>query len=71
METLSDHKYICWEVSALPEETQPIRRRGGETSLFLCWALGRLDGDVLMAALSAIAWEAIPPRPCDVEGEAV
>jgi len=68
-ETLSDHRYIRWNVSDPSLGNQPRHRSG--TPLPPRWALKRLDEDALMAAASAKALEEIPKlSPCDVDGEA-
>ncbi|KMQ86470.1 reverse transcriptase [Lasius niger] len=72
-ETLSDHRYIRWDVSDPSLGRQPRHPSGGArggTPLPPRWALKRLDEDTLMAAASAKAMEEPEPGPCDdVEGE--
>ncbi|XP_025271039.1 uncharacterized protein LOC105254350 [Camponotus floridanus] len=70
-ETLSDHRYIRWDVSdpALGNQPRPPGR-GGAPPLPR-WALKCLVEDALMAAASVKALEEMPgPDACDVNGEA-
>ncbi|GAB1860716.1 Endonuclease/exonuclease/phosphatase domain-containing protein [Camponotus japonicus] len=69
-ETLSDHRYIRWDISdpSLGNQPRPHGRRG--TPLPPRWALKRSAADALMAAASAKALEDVPePDACDVNRE--
>jgi len=54
VETLSDHRYIRFDVSASTEVTRPRCPRG--TPLPSRWTLRRLNKDALMAASVVAAW---------------
>ena len=66
-ETLSDHRYIRFEVSSSPEAPDARRpTRGAPTSPR--WVLGSLDTEVLEEAALVKAWLA-PAEPVEVEDE--
>jgi len=59
-ETLSDHRYIRWDISDPSLGNQPRPHGRGGTPLPPRWALKRLAEDALMAAASAKALEDVP-----------
>lgn len=66
VETLSDHRYIRFSVSA-----QSPRAGQADASEFgPRWALSRMDEEVLLEAAEAQAWLPIPPSPIDIDQEA-
>lgn len=68
-ETLSDHRYIRWDVSDPSLGNQPRPNGTGGTPMQPRWALKRLDENAFMAAASAKALKTPEPGPCDVDGE--
>ncbi|XP_025261901.1 uncharacterized protein LOC112637121 [Camponotus floridanus] len=70
-ETLSNHRYIRWDISDPALGNQPRPPGRGGASPHPRWALKRLVEDALMAAASVKALEEMPgPDACDVNGEA-
>ncbi|XP_053992092.1 uncharacterized protein LOC128883598 [Hylaeus volcanicus] len=68
VETLSDHLYILFDISA-DQHGRPARRPAGRQPSRR-WELGRLDEDALMAAALAMSWAETQPEPVDdVEAE--
>ena len=63
-ETLSDHRYIRFDVS-VPNPT-PLRRRAGDTPR---WSIRKMDEDALKAAAVALTWAMQEERRC-VDDEA-
>ncbi|XP_025267607.1 uncharacterized protein LOC105250072 [Camponotus floridanus] len=69
-ETLSDHRYIRWNISDPALGHQPLPPGRGGATPPPRWALKRLAEDALMAAASAKSLEPIPePDACDIERE--
>jgi hypothetical protein len=68
VETLSDHRYIRFEVSTLPTTprgpSRPLRGDGPR------WSLKRLDRDLMVEAALVQAWLPGPGGPMDVNAEA-
>ena len=67
VETLSDHRYIRFDVSALPTSPGPHRGRGGDGPR---WALKHLNKEVLTEAALVQSWLPTSGEPVDVEEEA-
>ena len=58
VETLSDHRYIRFEISTSAVIPRPPRPRS--TAPSPRWALKRLDQDALVAASIVVAWPVSP-----------
>lgn len=69
VETLSDHRYIRFSVSAQtsvgPVQAAPVGVGDGPR-----WALKRLDGEALLEASIVKAWLDSPGRPTNIDDEA-
>ncbi|CAK9820186.1 Putative 115 kDa protein in type-1 retrotransposable element R1DM [Anthophora quadrimaculata] len=65
METLSDHRYIVYNVSSAAEQSEAPRPRCRGEALPPRWALKRLDEDALMAAVHVADWSSARTSPID------
>lgn len=70
-ETLSDHRYIRFDLSARSAvaDVHGDHPRGASRS-FPKWALKRLNKELLMEASTVAAWAPMRPHPVEVEDEA-
>ena len=68
VETLSDHRYIRFGVSALPNSPpSPVRSRRGDGPR---WAVKHLDRELLAEAALVQSWLPTSTEPVDVDAEA-
>ncbi|XP_049871151.1 uncharacterized protein LOC126370360 [Pectinophora gossypiella] len=71
VETLSDHRYVTFEVSTSSSDTTSRRDREARPSAFPRWSLVRLNEELLEEAAIVQAWTMQPVDPAEVHESAI